>query len=51
MVQRLVQGQDVAVARHGGDPAFFRLPRVVAAGGDGDLVANLRSGEQKIVVS
>lgn len=43
VVQRLVQGQDAAVCWHGGDLAFFCLPRVVAGGWDGDLVSNLRS--------
>lgn len=41
--QRLVQGQGAAVRWHGGDGAFFCLPRVVAGGGDADLVSNLHT--------
>lgn len=45
--QRLVQGQDAAVRWHGGDGAFFRLPRVVAGGGDADLVSDLRTHNKR----
>ncbi|TNN42129.1 hypothetical protein EYF80_047708 [Liparis tanakae] len=41
--RRSLQGQDAAVCRHGGDLVFLRLPRVVAGGGDDDLVSHLHT--------
>lgn len=49
--QRLVQGQDEAIRWHGSDLTFFRLPCGVAAGGDYNLVSNLKQACQKVNTS
>lgn len=48
--QRLVQGQDAAVCRHGADLTFLRLPGAVAGGGDEDFASNLRPRNDKTPV-